>query len=429
MNTQPVPRLELVAAGVAMLVVGACGGAPPPEPAPEPLAAPEVPEAPAERYIVLYGGNDGIRHRDTGPGSDTVLVATTGAAVTRNVSPNRTQVAVAYTQGDSTKLAIIDASTGGVTPLHAMAAGGSYTMAWSQDNLALGIGYRDRRGGGILIADAEGHVRDVGCSASNRFVAWVPDNNLVVGDGAEMYVVNPRNCATIWRIRTSNKEGVSYAPDGRLMLFYRHRFIQYRNQPERMREPELYVSRYNLADAQKIVTYTYRPQNARWSPDSRKIVFEARSQKYFDVTNLAFHDVQTGRTRFPDEAEGPPSDVSSDRNAYWSPNSARIVYDRTFARTSGGQSWNTNQKVVLNPATGAEKVLAEEIVRGGAIAAGEDPIGETVGWVDDEHIVLRSPRWVRILNVDTDASYDLPPDIQPLYVTIAGDAADEMGAR
>jgi hypothetical protein len=69
---------------------------------------------------------------------------------------------------------------------------------------------------------------------------------------------------------------------------------------------------------------------------------------------------------------------------------------------------------VRDLATGDEQIIAEELSRS------DEPIptglaGDSCGWVDAKHVAVASDGNVKIVNVETNGSYELPPDRHLLF--------------
>ncbi len=412
--------LAVGAAGALVLYTAGCGssGAPPSD-APAPQPAIDVPVG--EHYVIYYVDASGLRRRDTRTQTDAVIANVTGD-VRFKESRDKTKVAVAFGRGDSTVLAIVDTPTGSIADVHATAGTARYTFKWSRESQELGVGYRTEGAGatrgGIMIVGADGDVRDVGCSVSNRLVSWVANGRLAVGDGANYYIVNARGCGTVATIPLRGKQDVTFSPDGRKMLLRRAPQDQFSRQRAGNRL-ELYVADYTGANPRQATGYVHDAKHPRWSPDSRKIAFELVSQQYRNLTHVAVYDVARNQATF--DAKQRTLGQPTDSDPHWSPNSAKIVHDRSYSRMGAGQSYATNQKVIKTlPPSGTtlsnseEQILSEELAQADGVSG--DPIGRTVGWSDDTHIVFSSTKWTRITNVETQQTYDLPPDILVLSV-------------
>ncbi len=413
---------------IAGSTAACASGSPPPTAAPAPRATIEAPVG--EHYVIHYVDDGGLRRRDTRSGIDSMMVSIEGSVVESKESRDKRHIAVAFERGDSKALAIIDVTSGGITEVHAVPGAARYSLAWSADGETLGVGYRvegadgQRRASGIALIDIDGTVRDVGCSVSNRFVAWVANGRLAVGDGVNYYIVNPRGCGTVATIPLRGKQDVTFSPDGRKMFLRRGPQDQYSRQQAGNRL-ELHVADYNGANSRRVTDYRFEARNARWSPDSRKIAFELKSQRFANLWHVAVYDLARDQATF--DAKQRTLGQPQDGEPFWSPGGDKLVHDRSFARRGAGQSYSTNQKVVkvlpegsATLSNSAEIVVAEEVSQEGTVTG--EPIGRTLGWIDDTHIAFSSSRWTRITNIDQKQTYDLPPSAHLLGVAVV-DAA------
>lgn len=388
-------RHRFVVATAGLLAMGCAsgpGGMEDVTPAGPPLVQP------GDGYVMYYTNGSGIRVRDTGREVDSALIS--GARDVRaEPSPDRRRVALSYRQADVTSLIVVDRVSGHVSRVHDSPGNGEYTMAWSAAGDVLGVGYRAGGGGGILVSDGNGNLRDVGCSASNRFLAWRGNGQAVVSDGRNVYTVNTTNCGTLATLPMQGKTDITYAPNGGRVAF--------------RRGGSLFVANHDGANAQQITNARSNASNLRWSPDGGRLAFDVQSPQYADVTHIAIYDFATGQATF--NAEERALGMPRDAQACWSPNGRTIAHERAYPRTDGsGQSYLQRQKVV-RPITGSdETVLLEELVRG-APAADRG----FCRWIDDSHLALQSNEGPRIYNIRTKTPYELPRDGRLLYAWVA----------
>ncbi len=389
-----VVAVGLIAAGCASSgVPGSVSSAP---------AGPPIVQ-PGDGYLMYYADATGVRIRSTGSVIDSVLIA--GATdIEAKPSPDRSAVAVSYRGGDSTRLVLIDAGSGAVSTVHSAPGRGSYTFVWARGSDALGAAYRPTGGSGsgaVLIADRAGRVRNVGCTASNRFIAWRSGGGgggqIVVGDGTNIYAVDARDCRTLATLPMSGKSHITYSPDGNRIFF--------------KRANSLFIAEYNGANAQQIAAPRSRAENMRWSPDSRKVAFEIQSPRYSNVTHVAVYDYATGQATFNSEER--PLGAPKDTNPCWSPDGTRISIDRTYSRRGEAGDYVQKQKVIMRVPGNDEDVVVEELIRG-TVPDERD----SCSWIDNRHIALVSADGPRILNVNTKVAYRMPSAARLLYARV-----------
>ncbi len=386
------------------LIAAGCASAGAPGPVSSAPAGPPIAQ-PGDGYLMYYADATGVRIRSTGSVIDSVLIA--GATdIEAKPSPDRSAVAVSYRQGNSTSLVLIDAVSGAVSTVHSAPGRGSYTFVWARGSDALGAAYRPTvgsGGGAVLIADRAGRVRNVGCTASNRFIAWRSGGGgggggqIVVGDGINIYAVDARDGRPLATLPMSGKSHITYSPDGDRIFF--------------KRANSLFIAEYNGANAQQIAAPRSRTENMRWSPDSRKIAFEIRSPRYSNVTHVAVYDYATSQVTFNSEEQ--PLGVPQDNNPCWSPDGTRISIDRTYSRRGEAGDYVQKQKVIMQVPGNDEDVVEEELIRG--TVPGER---DSCSWVDDRHIALVLADGPRILNVNTKVAYRMPSDTRLLYARV-----------
>ena len=392
---------RIVISTTLALLAGGCASAPPvvEEPAPEIPSGPPITQ-PGDSYLMYYVDGTDIHVRETAAGVDSVILAEV-TDVGAIVSPDRRHVALAYARKDSAMLAMIDVASGRVSAIHSGPAG-EYTMAWSGEGDVLGAAHRPTAGGvrgAVFVADLDGAVRDIGCSGSNRFVAWRSDRQVIVGDVANIYTVDARDCRTLATLARRDKAEIRYSPDGSRVLYERN--------------GGLIGARYDGSSSQWVARSRYEPGNAQWSPDGRRIAFEVQSPRFSNITHLAIYEYATGIMTVRDAEQ--PLGLPRDSNPCWSPSGDRISHDREYLRNAGGQEYVQKQKVVTSPTSGEEVVVAEELVRD------RQSVGVSgCGWIDDLHLALASIEGPRIYNVDTKVAYRLPESSRLLYAKVLG---------
>ncbi len=390
----PFSKNHLLPVAVTLVAIGCSssqGRAVDPVPAGPPLVQP------GDGYVMYYADNTGIRLRNTGARIDSVLLPA-ATDVQAKPSPDRDAVAVSFRQGGSAHLILVDAVTGTVSNVHTAMGSGSYTFRWARGSDALGVGYRSTDGStpsAILIADRAGNVRNVGC-VSNRFIAWRANGQIVVGDGANIYTVDARDCETLATLPMRGKTDITYSPDGNRVAF--------------KRANSLFVAEYNGANTQQIASARSAASNLQWSPDSRKIAFEIQSSRHDNITHVAVYDYATGHATF--RADQRPLGVPDDHNPCWSPDGTRLSLDRSYARRGESGEYVQKQKVITLVPGEDENVVLEELISGAI------PASEGCAWVDDQHIALVSADGPRIFNVDTKVAYSMPDNVQLLFAKV-----------
>ena len=383
---------------LGLLGVAGCssGGAPAPQPgaAPAPVVRQPLDGA---NYLVYYVEDNGLHVMNTRTGVDSIAFTVAGETHAA-VSPAGDRFVVTYRDDDSSKTVVIDGASGTTSRVYASGGVGQYTYGWSTDGSRLGVGYRSDEGpGGVVVFGAEGQPRQVGCSTADRFLAWRTDGGMIVADANNVYAASADDCTTLATLPKRGKTDIVYSANGEKVSFLRN---------NRAGQPELWVANYNGAGAQTVAPYQYRPQHTTWAPDAGRIAFTLQSQQYANVTHVAVHDLTTGRATF--DAEPTELGVPSDDNACWSPDGARLAFDRSFARSGGGQSYVTMQKVVTELESGTQAVVAEELVRDQSPRAG-------CAWADDTHLLVSFTDETHIVDVTSKATFTVPAGRQVLF--------------
>ena len=385
--------------GVLFLVGCSSGGAPPPEPVAAPAPVEHQPLDGAN-YLVYYVENDGLHVMNTQTGVDRIAFPVAGDTRAA-AAPSGDRFVVNYRDNDSSKVVMIDGASGTTTRVHATAGAGQYTFAWSRDGSRLGVGHRSDEGSGVVVVvGSEARPHPVGCSTSDRFLAWRTDGSMIVADANNVYAASAEDCTTLATLPKRGKTDIVYSANGEKVSFLRN---------NRAGQAELWVANYNGAGAQTVAPYQYLPQRTAWAPDAGRIAFTLQSQQYANVTHVAVHDLTTGRATF--DAEPTELGVPNDDNACWSPDGARIAFDRSYSRSGAGQSYLTMQKVVTEVGTGTTAVIVEELVRGG-------PPPVRCAWVGNTHLLVAFTDETQIVDVTSKATFSVPAGRQVLFAMV-----------
>jgi dipeptidyl aminopeptidase/acylaminoacyl peptidase len=357
----------------------------------------------------------GLHRFDSRNSQDTLLARVARGDVDGGVSPDRTLLAVGYTGADSSRVLLIPLPAGAPHPLHAVSRAYSYSLDWSLDGGALGAGYYTARGqGDVVTISPDGTRRSTGCAASKIVHRWLPIG-LVVGDGRNHYVVEPRGCRTIATINGTGRREITYSPDGTKFFYVR---------TARLRDPrgrtsnvtELRVADLGGGNDFKVVGDTYDPQHARWSPDGKHIALDVASPQTRGLRHVALFNLAAQRVQFfqSQSSAGTPRDS----DPHWAPDGTRIVHDRRYGG-SGGSGGSGGR----GGSGGSEKIVRTLALDPGAVQVApavvmSGEIGTTWGWVNNSQVLVTSERWVKLVNVDGGAEYALPPARRVIYVAV-----------
>jgi hypothetical protein len=395
---------------VASTVVGCAGGQPTGEPAPEPAAA--APLA-GDNYAFVYVADGDIRQADTRVGPRDRILAQASQVLLAVPSPDGRRVAVALRRGTGDAVRVFDAESGSVREVYGGAAGASFTMQWSTDGARLGVGVRGGGRAGIVVLEAGGSVRDIGCRASDRFVVWRRPTEAVVQDGTNFYVVRTSDCATVATIGRAGMRDPEYSRGGTTLSYYQDRSVKVANRVESELIPELWIARYDGAGARVIADYQSRPRNSAWSPDGERIVYEVVSRRWANTTHLVTYEPDTDAYEYI--AKEMDLGVPNDFGACWSPDGSRFAHDRTYARSTGTRSYTTRQVVVRNGTD--EKTVFDEVIDAAPAQVVADPPARC-RWMDARYLLVDTRQGQHVVDVEDGETYRLPADRRVLAVRV-----------
>lgn len=371
-----------------------------------------------EGYAYVYRAGAAIHREDTRAGTDERVISDVGAVLAAAASSTGRRLAIAFRAGGATRVLAIDNETGSLTEVHDGPTGTVYTLAWSSGGDRLGVGFRHAGGGGVKLLDASGTVRDIGCQASDQFVAFRSSSEAIVSDGTAFYTVRSGDCGTLATVTRLGKSELEFAPNGRRVAYYQERSVTFANRPQPEIIAELWIARHDGRGARIIADYQSRPQNAEWSPNGDRIAYEVVSRRWTNTLHIVMYDVP-GNT-YTYEASEKELGVPSDFNACWSTDSQRIAHDRTYARVGQAQTYTTRHVVVRGPLTG-EKVVFEELI--GEAPARATPEGAaTCRWMGPRHLLISTRGGQRLIGVDDGTVREIPADRRVLAAAAFGGA-------
>ncbi len=369
---------------------------------------------PGDNYSLVYHASGAVYRRDTRVGVDEPVVRDVSEPLLAVASPTARHVALAYRHGGASRVVVIETESGSVADVHEGTAGTVYTMAWSPEGERLGVGFQSNGGrGGVKVLETGGAARDIGCVASNRFVAWRSPAEVMVSDGGKFYAVRTSDCATLTTFARLGKSDLAYAQNGTRVAYYQDRSVKFVNRPQPEVIPELWIAGHDGMGAKVIADYQSRPRNSAWAPDAGRIVYEVVSRRWANTTHLVIYDVRSDAYSY--EASEKELGVPSDFGACWSPDGRRIAHERTYARNSAVQTYTTRQVVVRDGAD--ETVVLDEVIGEAldqVLAAGLSPCR----WVGPRHLLVATRGGQRVIGVDDGQTYEVSPDRHVLAVRV-----------
>jgi len=391
-------RLLCLAAGTALLgtLAVACGSSSqaPSSPDEPDAAAASEPRGPALSLLYTTGEDHLVLH-DAQADSTRRLAADVRHDGPRAVSASENHLAFTYTTPDSTRLALLELSSGTLQPVDARPADATYSLAWhpSEDRLAFAY-YRPaesgRRGpGNVFVASTDGTTRDVGCSAAREVLAWLPDGPLATRNDDRLYVVSPSDCATRADADARRMRLATYAPTG-THLAYVHRELTYdRDARDYTPDSSLYLSDARGANATELFGPQRRVRHLRWSPDGSELAFDVQVDAS-GRRQVASYDLANERTVYLT----PPEQTTTDQmHPRWSPSASYVAFTSRAGERSVAAVRVEGQTRRFGPVDGA-----------------------VWGWLDDRTLVVPGPDSLRLQSLDGGTRYSHPAPATLIHV-------------
>jgi dipeptidyl aminopeptidase/acylaminoacyl peptidase len=256
----------------------------------------------------------------------------------------------------------------------------------------------------VFVLEADGTTRNVGCRAANGFEAWRSASEAIVHDGVNYYTIRITDCGTLATFSRAGKSNIRFAANGSRVSYFVDREAQFRNRAGTEVIPELWIAGHDGSGARKVADYQGRPQNARWSPDGRRIAYEVVSLRWANTLHVITYEVAS--ESFSYIAEEKQLGVPSDFGVCWSPDGRRFAHDRLYARSTGAQPYTTRQVVVREGEV--ERVVFDEVIDEPAARVAADRPARC-RWTDATHVLLDTRRGQRIVDVAGENVHQFPP--------------------
>ena len=344
--------------------------------------SPTAPAAEAPATTVLLINEHGLVRYNPDSGSSESIEAGIRFGGLALASPDGSETALTIKRGSSTYLGLLSAD-GTFREVHYQPDEASYSVAWAPTGDSLFFGFVSSDDRGVAIYSLRpGNLVDVGCRASDTALSWGSEDWFVVGDGTNHHVVERAGCATIETVDARKLHEVVFDATGQRVA-YVLRELEYNREANTYRpDSSLYVASSTGSDPLLVAGDRYRPHRPSWSPDGSSLAFDARLPQDHSRRLISIYDLEDGRSAFlnPNSVEGSTSEC----NARWSPSGEAIAYIR---------------------ATGVREVSVAVRVLSDSFSSIVGKPGEAlVGWLDDDHVIVRGNGSTRVLGIDGDES-------------------------
>ena len=380
-------------------------------------------------YIIYFYDKNGIHRLNTKTNQDSLLIPLNEYLVQKRISPDKSKIALSYTDNDSSKLVVIDVLSSNIWHIKSIPSDlentekfFSFTFEWSPDSRYLGVGYYSEKKSGkvfrldkgdIFISDLQGkQKRSIGCTASKIFKYWLNNGNIVVSDRNNLYVVDVNNCRTIFTIPIENKREITFSPKGEKMFYFTSTPVYYRNKGRTINVPELYLADYNGKNAEKIIDYSYEPRRPQWSPDGKNIVCDIQSPEWSNVRHICIYDLDLDEASFSTQSE--ILGIPSCDKPYWSPDGTKLLFDMQFERRNYNSVWWIIETVVNNVLNNESEVIYSGRMD---FSDGTSTGSASLGWIDNNNVMLSTYEGINIYNLISKSTLELRSDINLIFVS------------
>lgn len=356
---------------------------------------------PEARPYDIFLDRGGRLFMNPGRTGEDVHIGRGGAPALAWASPTGEAWVFALTRADSSRLYLFEGSSGRVSLLHSGQADLVWSGAWSGDGSGFAFGTRSPAGEGGIRATGvgSGTVEGVGCVAAKEVLGWRADDELIVRDADNIYVVNRDGCATLQTIDARKMHHVDASPSGDRIAYVLRDLVY--NREERAYEPDssLYIGDLEGGEPTRIIGDRYSPRYPVWSPDGTELAYDVRLPDAPGTRAVSIHTLETGRSSYlVPPAEGAPSRM----RPAWSPGGDYLLFRvhdddgqglryrpfvESFTRSIpldeiGGSvdllAWSSPHHVFLTGSNGRSMLF--DLRSGSVVESGEDLV--FVAWAD-----------------------------------------------
>lgn len=296
-------------------------------------------------------------------------------------APDGARAILALEGDDMTRLVSVQRKFGRVFQLGAAPNGVRYTVAWNPEGTEAALGTDLSGVSGLSrgriqrFLATEGRVQNVGCSASDTVLAWLPDGSLLVRGGDNLYVVDHLDCATLRTIDARKMHHVSVSADGAQMAWIQRELVY--NRESRSYEPDstLMAASTSGGEGLVVVDNRFKPRNMVWSDDGTELAFDVELEG--GIRAVSIYSVASGQTSY---LARPAAGGASQTDPGFSPSGSHVSYIEHGAEGK-----------VLKV-----KRAGEPFAR--TVAA---PIPSTMSWVTDDIILVMNQDGASLIRVET----------------------------
>jgi translation elongation factor P/translation initiation factor 5A len=160
--------------------------------------------------------------------------------------------------------------------------------------------------------------------------AVIPEKYFIYSDPDGVYILDKnknRLVKTLKGFSSQNLKGLKFSPDGKKIAFFEPKKVADQFGTTHPRN-ELYIANFDGTKEQKIINFTYDPQNAAWSPASATLLCDVISQDWGNLRHAAQYEVSAGKVIFNTEEEG--GFVPNLSACAWAPSGNQYIVKKTI---------------------------------------------------------------------------------------------------
>lgn len=366
-------------------------------------------------YFIFYYDKTGFHTLDTKTNQRHTLLSFSGKFLGAKVSSDN-KMAVSYTDNQSSCLSIINMRTSEVLTVKTVPSVYSFSFEWSQDGQYLCFGYapqdnkKRKDNGGIFLISPDGkEKRNIDCRVSNIFKSWLPGNSFMVGFKKMLFVVDRKNCKTLYTIPGADMFDIKFSPD-KTKFLYSQIELDFTNDKDGREMFALYISDYKGENIKRLISNKYDTRNAEWSPDGKKVICDIASLELEGIRHIALYNIVEDKVNFFQGDIFYDTEPSCTQPR-WAPDGKKLLYHRTYKKDNK----RYEHIVVKNLFPEKNRIITDcETDISKSNTTNFQP--SALEWINDDIILFGTNEWTKIYTLIDNSSVTLKNGEQPLYI-------------
>jgi len=292
-------------------------------------------------YLGVYQDNNGIKYFNNVDGTEKLILEISHhyGQVKQCLTPQKDKIAFSFydSKKDETNLYVLILSNQKLVWLKKNPGFYQVNLFWDNDSLLYCNFYSSKQNKQTKLWDVLNGYTELINVFQNKVVqnikpkkgavieAYLQNKFFVFSDYEGFYIVEKgknKLLKTLKNFNTKDKKNISFSPDGKKFFYIERRkvvdqFGEYHTLNE------LRSANYDGTKDETIISYSYNPQNVKWSPNSDKISCDVASEEWSNIRHLCFYDLLSNKATFKTKENY--GRIPSFTDCFWSPSGNSVL--------------------------------------------------------------------------------------------------------